>query len=126
VIGGTSDSGEDGTEGVRCREVYATCLHGPALPEYPWLTGHLMFRALRHRDRDMGYSRSPASLVDHAEADAHAAALRLACRSGRRSGAAAVAVGSQAPTMGWGQAGRDGLPRHGAQPVSRGTGWNSR
>jgi hypothetical protein len=61
--------------------------------------------------------------ADHAEAEARAAALRLACSPSRRWGAAA-AVGSMRRRPG--QAGRDGLAGRGAQPAGRGTGWNSR
>jgi hypothetical protein len=125
VIAGPGHNGEDGTEGVRCREIYATCLHGPVLPENPWLAGHLISRALRHSNGDMWPSDSLAPSADHAEAEAHAAALGLACRPARRSGAAA-ATGSRRRRPGPGQAGRDGMAECGAQPASRGTGWNSR
>jgi len=42
VIAGSGNNGEDGTEGARYREVYATYLHGPVLPKNPWLTDHLI------------------------------------------------------------------------------------
>jgi len=79
VIAGSGNNGEDGTEGARYREVYATYLHGPVLPKNPWLTDHLISRALLHRYRDVGTPDSLAPLEDQAEAEAHAAALRLAC-----------------------------------------------
>jgi lipid II isoglutaminyl synthase (glutamine-hydrolysing) len=79
VIAGSGNNGEDGTEGARYREVYATYLHGPALPKNPWLTDHLISAALLHHYRDVGTLDSLAPLEDQAEAEAHAAALRLAC-----------------------------------------------
>lgn len=94
VIAGSGNNGEDGTEGARYREVYATYLHGPVLPKNPWLTDHLISRALQHRYRDAGTLDSLASLEDQAEAEAHAAALRLACRPADRW-RAAMAVPSR-------------------------------
>jgi CobQ-like glutamine amidotransferase family enzyme len=79
VIAGSGNNGEDGKEGARYREVYATYLHGPVLPKNPWLTDHLISRALLHRYRDVGTPDALAPLEDQAEAEAHAAALRLAC-----------------------------------------------
>jgi lipid II isoglutaminyl synthase (glutamine-hydrolysing) len=84
VIAGSGNNGEDGTEGARYREVYATYLHGPVLPKNPWLTDHLIYRAMRHRYGDTGTPDLLASLEDQAEAEAHAAALRLARLPGRR------------------------------------------
>ena len=80
VIAGSGNNGEDGTEGARYRDVYATYLHGPVLPKNPWLTDHLISRALLHRYGDAEVPLSLALLEDRAEAQAHAAALRLACR----------------------------------------------
>ena len=77
----------------------------------------------RHRNGDMGLAGSLAPSADHAEAEARAAALRLACRPAQRWGVAA-AVGSMRRRQG--QAGRDGLAGRGARPADRGTGWNSR
>jgi CobQ-like glutamine amidotransferase family enzyme len=79
VIAGSGNNGADGTEGARYREVYATYLHGPVLPKNPWLTDRLISRALLYRYRDVGTLDSLAPLEDQAEAEAHAAALRLAC-----------------------------------------------
>jgi CobQ-like glutamine amidotransferase family enzyme len=84
VIAGSGNNGEDGTEGARYRQVYATYLHGPLLPKNPWLTDHLISMALRHRYRDMEPLDLLAPLEDQAEAAAHAAALRLACRPAGR------------------------------------------
>jgi len=88
VIAGGGNNGEDGTEGARYREVYATYLHGPVLPKNPWLADHLISRALEHRYSDVG---PLTPLTDQAEAQAHAASLRLARRPGRRWRAASVA-----------------------------------
>jgi lipid II isoglutaminyl synthase (glutamine-hydrolysing) len=89
VLAGSGNNGEDGTEGARYREVYATYLHGPVLPKNPWFADHLLTRALAHRYQDFG---PLAPLTDHAEARAHAAALRLARRPAGRWRAAAAAV----------------------------------
>jgi lipid II isoglutaminyl synthase (glutamine-hydrolysing) len=89
VLAGGGNNGEDGTEGARYREVYATYLHGPVLPKNPWLADHLLQRALAHRYRDAG---PLPPLADHTEARAHATALRLARRPSGRWRAAADAV----------------------------------
>jgi lipid II isoglutaminyl synthase (glutamine-hydrolysing) len=85
VIAGSGNNGEDGTEGARYRDVYATYLHGPVLPKNPWLTDHLISRALLHRYGDTGTPDPLVLLEDQTEDDAHAAALRLAAR-GRPAG----------------------------------------
>ena len=89
VVAGSGNNGEDGTEGARYREVYATYLHGPVLPKNPWLADHLLSKALAHRYQDVD---PLAPLTDKAEAQAHAAALRLAQRPPAlwRSAAAAM------------------------------------
>jgi len=87
VLAGGGNNGEDGTEGARYREVYATYLHGPVLPKNPWLADHLISRALEHRYSDVGPLEP---LTDQAEAQAHAASLRLARRPARRWRAASV------------------------------------
>ncbi|HUB38263.1 MAG TPA: glutamine amidotransferase [Streptosporangiaceae bacterium] len=89
LLAGSGNNGEDGTEGARYREVYATYLHGPVLPKNPWLADHLLSRALAHRYQDFG---PLAPLTDHTERQAQAAALRLARRPARRWRAAAAAV----------------------------------
>ena len=88
VLAGAGNNGEDGTEGARYREVYATYLHGPVLPKNPWLADHLLSRALARRYPDFG---PLAPLEDGVEAQAHAAALRLARRPAGRWGTAADA-----------------------------------
>jgi lipid II isoglutaminyl synthase (glutamine-hydrolysing) len=89
VLAGAGNNGEDGTEGARYREVYATYLHGPVLPKNPWLADHLLSRALARRYPDFG---PLAPLADGVEAEAHAAALRLAQRPAGRWRAAAAAL----------------------------------
>jgi lipid II isoglutaminyl synthase (glutamine-hydrolysing) len=93
VLAGGGNNGEDRTEGARYREVYATYLHGPVLPKNPWLADHLLARALAHRYPDFG-PLSP--LTDQAEAQAHAAALRLARRPASRWRTATAAVSGRA------------------------------
>jgi lipid II isoglutaminyl synthase (glutamine-hydrolysing) len=88
VIAGSGNNGQDGTEGARYREVYATYLHGPVLPKNPWLTDHLIARALQHRYRDR--DEALEALEDQTEAAAHTAALRLAFQPARRQRAAAA------------------------------------
>jgi lipid II isoglutaminyl synthase (glutamine-hydrolysing) len=89
VLAGAGNNGEDGTEGARYREVYATYLHGPALPKNPWFADYLLSRALAHRYQDFG---PLAALPDQVEAQAHAAALRLALQPARGWRAATAAV----------------------------------
>ncbi|HTU75694.1 MAG TPA: hypothetical protein VMG38_19435 [Trebonia sp.] len=93
VIAGSGNNGQDGTEGARYREVYATYLHGPLLPKNPWLTDQLIFMALRHRYQDVEQADLLTPLDDQAEAAAHAAAFRLACRRERGWRAAMPAGG---------------------------------
>jgi lipid II isoglutaminyl synthase (glutamine-hydrolysing) len=89
VLAGAGNNGEDGGEGARYREVYATYLHGPVLPKNPWLADHLLSRALAHRYTDV----APLTpLTDQTESQAHAAAVRLALRPARKWQAAAAAV----------------------------------
>jgi lipid II isoglutaminyl synthase (glutamine-hydrolysing) len=88
VLAGAGNNGEDGTEGARYRQVYATYLHGPVLPKNPWLTDHLLATAIARRHPDFG---PLAALPDQTEDQAHAAARRLARRRrARLRGAAAV------------------------------------
>jgi lipid II isoglutaminyl synthase (glutamine-hydrolysing) len=89
VLAGAGNNGEDSTEGARYRQVYASYLHGPALPKNPWFADYLLSQALAHRYQDFG---PLAPLPDQVEAQAHAAALRLAMRpaGGWRAATAAV------------------------------------
>jgi CobQ-like glutamine amidotransferase family enzyme len=125
VLAGGGNNGEDGTEGARYREVYATYLHGPVLPKNPWLTDHLISRALLRRYRDAGTPDALEALEDQTETEAHTAALRLACRpSGRRRAATAALprwwrAGSQRPAAVDQAAGDD-------QAAAPGMAWTSR
>ena len=125
VIAGSGNNGEDGTEGARYREVYATYLHGPVLPKNPWLTDHLISRALLHRYRDAGTPDALEALEDQTETEAHTAALRLACRPPGRRRAASAALprwwraGSQRPAAPDRAAGDD-------QAAGAGMAWTSR
>jgi lipid II isoglutaminyl synthase (glutamine-hydrolysing) len=91
VLAGGGNNGEDGTEGARYRQVYATYLHGPVLPKNPWLADHLLATAIARRHPDFG---PLTPLADQTEERAHAAALRLArrrpARPARLRGSAAV------------------------------------
>lgn len=105
VLAGAGNNGQDGTEGARYREVYATYLHGPVLPKNSWLADHLLARALAHRYQDFG---PLTPLTDHAEEQAHAAALRLARRpttrwrvAGRSRRPAGLAVNGHASHDRW-------------------------
>jgi len=119
VIAGSGNNGEDGTEGARYREVFATYLHGPVLPKNPWLTDHLISTALLHRYRDAGTLDSLAPLEDQTEADAHAAALRLACPpTGRWR--AAMAARPRLWRAGLQQTGAADLAGRYAQPADKG------
>ena len=89
VLAGGGNNGEDGTEGARYREVYATYLHGPVLPKNSWLADHLLARAIARRHPDFG---PLAPLPDQTEAQAHAAALRLARPQGGRWRGATTAM----------------------------------
>jgi CobQ-like glutamine amidotransferase family enzyme len=124
VLAGAGNNGEDGTEGARYREVYATYLHGPVLPKNPWLTDHLISRALLHRYRDAGTPDALEALEDQTETEAHTAALRLACRpAGRRRPATALPrwwrAGSQRPVASNRAAGED-------RAAGAGMAWTSR
>ncbi len=119
VLAGSGNNGEDGTEGARYREVYATYLHGPVLPKNPWLADHLLSRALAHRYQDV----SPlAPLTDRAEVQAHGAALRLARRPAGRWRAAAAAVSRIGPPARMPAT----RPDRGASTTDKATGWTSR
>jgi lipid II isoglutaminyl synthase (glutamine-hydrolysing) len=77
VLAGWGNNGEDGTEGAIYRQVFATYMHGPVLPKNPWLTDHLIWRALSHR---YGVVPTLMPLPSGPEERAHQAALALAMR----------------------------------------------
>jgi len=118
VLAGAGNNGEDGTEGARYREVYATYLHGPVLPKNPWLADHLLSRALAHRYTDPG---PLAPLGDRAEADAHTAALRLARRQTGKLRSATAAMSRLGRSV-RGPA----TTRRAARPAGSGAAWTSR
>ena len=67
VLAGFGNNGEDGTEGVRFRNVFGTYSHGPLLPKNPELCDTILATAL---ERKYGAARlSP--LPDRAEKQAH-------------------------------------------------------
>lgn len=90
VLAGGGNNGQDGTEGARYRQVYATYLHGPVLPKNAWLADHLLAAAIARRHPGFG---PLAPLPDQTEARAHAAALRLARSQGARWRDAAAVMG---------------------------------
>ena len=67
VLEGYGNNGEDGTEGVRYKNVYGTYSHGPLLPNNPLLCDHILLTALRRKYGDV--SLSP--LADTLENAAH-------------------------------------------------------
>jgi CobQ-like glutamine amidotransferase family enzyme len=124
VIAGSGNNGEDGTEGARYRDVYATYLHGPLLPKNPWLTDHLISRALLHRYQDAGALESLVTLNDQTEAEAHSAALRLACRPARGWRAAMAARPRRRPAPRHARA--RGQATSDAESADKGMAWTSR
>jgi CobQ-like glutamine amidotransferase family enzyme len=73
VRSGFGNNGEDGTEGAVYRNAIGTYIHGSLLPKNPALADHVIRLALKRRHGDIDL----APVDDHAEARAHAAALRL-------------------------------------------------
>ena len=80
VIHGFGNNGEDGTEGVRDRNVFGTYAHGPVLPKNPVLADAVLGAAL---ERKYGVADLPL-LEDTWEMRAHDAALREALTGPRR------------------------------------------
>lgn len=78
AVAGGGNNGEDGVEGARYRQVYATYLHGPVLPKNPWFADHLIWQGLRHRYVDVA---PLAPLPDGIEERAHEAAVQMALRN---------------------------------------------
>lgn len=73
VVKGCGNNGEDGTEGVRYKNVFGTYSHGPVLPKNPLFCDHILQTLL---ERKYG-SCVLSPLDDQMELQAHAAALRL-------------------------------------------------
>ena len=80
VIHGFGNNGEDGTEGVRDRNVFGTYAHGPALPKNPALADAVLGAALT---RKYGVADLP-SLDDTWETLAHDAAVAEALAGPRK------------------------------------------
>jgi CobQ-like glutamine amidotransferase family enzyme len=72
VLKGFGNNGEDGTEGVRYKNVFGTYSHGPLLPKNPALCDGLLSCALRHKYGDAELE----PLSDLSEREAHEAVLR--------------------------------------------------
>ncbi len=67
VLKGYGNNGQDGTEGVRYKNVFGTYSHGPALPKNPDFCDHILTAALTRK-----YGRSElVPLDDGAERAAH-------------------------------------------------------
>ncbi len=49
VLAGFGNNGEDGTEGVRYKNVFGTYSHGPLLPKNPEFCDHLLLTALQRK-----------------------------------------------------------------------------
>jgi lipid II isoglutaminyl synthase (glutamine-hydrolysing) len=75
VVHGFGNNGQDGTEGVRQRNLIGTYLHGPLLPKNAWLADHLIAKALGRRS---GERVELDPLDDALERAAHDAARRAA------------------------------------------------
>lgn len=69
---GYGNNGEDMAEGVRCRNVFGTYLHGPLLPKNPHFADLLLELALQRR----GLDSHLAELDDRLEALAHEAMVK--------------------------------------------------
>jgi CobQ-like glutamine amidotransferase family enzyme len=67
VLAGFGNNGEDGTEGVHCKNVFGSYSHGPMLPKNPAFCDMLLAAALERK-----YGRAElAPLGDAAETAAH-------------------------------------------------------
>ena len=67
MLKGYGNNGDDGSEGARYKNVFATYSHGPVLPKNPRLADHILLTALRRRYPD---AKLPP-LQDHYEMLAH-------------------------------------------------------
>ncbi len=73
VVNGFGNNGEDKTEGVVYKNVIGTYLHGALLPKNPWLTDHLLQKALIYRNQNFDFQ----PLDETIEVQAHQAAVQL-------------------------------------------------
>ena len=86
VIAGAGNNAEDGLEGARWRNVFATYLHGPCLPKNPWLTDQLIRIAVGRAEGVPAANVPLAPLDDQLERRAHDVALSKAMANrGRRT-----------------------------------------
>lgn len=76
VLYGFGNNGADKTEGAVYKNIIGTYLHGSLLPKNPWLTDHLLRKALAFRHQDTALR----DLDDSLEEQAHQAAVNLAAR----------------------------------------------
>ncbi|MGM0651478.1 MAG: type 1 glutamine amidotransferase [Bacillota bacterium] len=74
VMIGYGNNGSDKTEGAVYKNVIGTYLHGSLLPKNPWLTDHLLEKALAYR----GQNFHPAELDDSLEQKAHDVFIKMA------------------------------------------------
>ncbi|MDD2233566.1 MAG: glutamine amidotransferase [Desulfitobacteriaceae bacterium] len=72
VLVGYGNNGQDKTEGVRCKNIFGTYLHGPLLPKNPDFADLLLQLALKRR----GYIEQLGLLDDNIERLAHQAMLK--------------------------------------------------
>ncbi|MGI6737672.1 MAG: type 1 glutamine amidotransferase [Anaerovoracaceae bacterium] len=70
VLAGYGNNGEDGSEGARCKNVFATYCHGPMLPKNPKFCDYLLELAL-HRKYGHNVLHSCPPLDDTLENRAH-------------------------------------------------------
>ena len=97
VLAGAGNNGEDGLEGARGRNVFATYLHGPLLPKNPWLTDQLIRLALERR---VGGPVTLAPPDDAVEQRNHEVALRKAMANrGRRTALQPARLGRDAASV---------------------------
>jgi CobQ-like glutamine amidotransferase family enzyme len=71
IVRGYGNNGEDGSEGVRYKNVWGTYLHGPLLPKNPHLADNILRAALKRR----GYNSDLPVLDDSLEIKAHKAII---------------------------------------------------
>ena len=80
VIFGYGNNVEDGLEGAVYRNAFGTYLHGSLLPKNPWLTDHLIHRAVERR---YGPSAALPPVDDAVENLAHQAVIARVRQRGR-------------------------------------------
>ncbi len=82
VIAGHGNNGSDENEGAQYKNVIGTYLHGSLLPKNPWLTDHLISKALTRR-----YGEAELKVLDDTlETKAHEAAITRAKETNKNPG----------------------------------------